>query len=413
MIEIYTPGDHHTYANVGRYTRIRSTSSNSVVLTYHHFWLYNIESKMILIMTYIVLVITTHGVELEVPQFVPNFYLSSALYHSITGVGLYGCARYCGLDTGCKSFTYNTTDLRCRLIEDDADTAPEQYGGSQGSIYGDRSAVISDESLMGACQNHNCPKYTSCVRLSSGSGVCIKTACGPTTENSHRGHWHTDVHSNTMTKVGVKRYLSCGTGYIGYRSVVCQESGNWSEPEDHCRDCGTPPSIPYAVISNGKTTIGSTRAYECELTTSASGPLNIECQQDGHWSNMSFECVPDCLIEPYIHNAYTTETVAPAGSAIPYVCDTGYQFTAGTGTRYCNNQGVWEDLDMTCDPVDCGPPTLFTGIVGIDTTEGYTYPSIATLYCGMLYSSSDPSNQFITCQSDGTWTQPQFTCIPL
>ncbi|XP_069112413.1 sushi, von Willebrand factor type A, EGF and pentraxin domain-containing protein 1-like isoform X2 [Argopecten irradians] len=371
------------------------------------------ESKMILVVTYIVLLITSHGVELEVPQFVPNFYLSSALYHSITGVGLYGCARYCGLDSGCKSFTYNTTDLRCRLIEDDAHTAPEQYGGSQGSIYGDRSAVISDESLMGACQNHNCPKYTSCVRLSSESGVCIKTACGPTTENSHRGHWHTDVYSNTMTKVGVKRYLSCSTGYIGYRSVVCQESGNWSEPEDHCRDCGTPPSIPYAVISNGKTTIGSTRAYECELTTSASGPLNIECQQDGHWSDMSFECVPDCLIEPYIHNAHTTETVAPAGSAIPYVCDTGYQFTAGNGTRYCNNQGVWEDLDMTCDPVDCGPPTLFTGIVDIATTEGYTYPSIATLYCGMDYYSTNSSNQYIMCQSDGTWTQPQFTCIPL
>ncbi|XP_033755496.1 CUB and sushi domain-containing protein 1-like isoform X2 [Pecten maximus] len=309
----------------------------------------NMESKTLLLILYMSYL--TCGIELNVPQFIRNFYLSSTGYLSISEVGLYSCARYCGMESDCKSFTYNTTDLRCRLIEDDVNTKPGKFGATPRNIYGDRATVISDESLMGTCRDHVCPDYTTCVRLSSGSRVCVITACGPTKEISYRGPENADNVSDTITPVGIQRYLLCDTGYIGYKTVVCLASGNWSEPELHCTDCGNPHSVSNAIISAGNTTIGSTRTYECIPTSTTSGSGDITCQPNGTWSGSSLECIPDCVIVSSMQNAITTATVAPAGTTISYTCDVGYVLASGTGNRHCNTQGSWEALDIVCDPV--------------------------------------------------------------
>ncbi|OWF48055.1 Sushi, von Willebrand factor type A, EGF and pentraxin domain-containing protein 1 [Mizuhopecten yessoensis] len=241
------------------------------------------QSNSLLLMFYISTL--TQGLELEVPQFLHNFCLSSTGYMSISEIGLYGCARRCGMYSGCKSFTYNIAHHRCLLNEDDANTASGQFNACPGFIYGDRAMLISDVTLMGPCSDHDCPYYTTCVRLYSTSRVCVASVCGP-----FAGvllSLKSDDISTTMSAVGVSRNIQCDTGYIGYKTVVCLANGLWSELEDTCTDCGNPPSVDNAVVSSGDTTIGSNRVYECLPTTTASGSGDITCQQDGTWSTSS------------------------------------------------------------------------------------------------------------------------------
>ncbi|XP_069112420.1 E-selectin-like [Argopecten irradians] len=206
---------------------------------------------------------------------------------------------------------------------------------------------------MGPCRDHSCPNYTSCVPLSSWSSVCVVTACGPTIEHANRGYHNSDDNSDTMTSVGVKRYLYCDTGYIGYRSVTCLANGNWSEPGDHCRDC--------AIVS----------------------PMQ---------------------------NAVTTATAAPAGSTITYTCNTGYTHVSGTGNRFCNSQGFWETLDITCSPVDCGDPGWPPGVNGM-SYGSLSYQGVVSYSCSSSYTSTNPGSMQVTCQSDGNWSPRQFDCM--
>ncbi|XP_069112419.1 sushi, von Willebrand factor type A, EGF and pentraxin domain-containing protein 1-like [Argopecten irradians] len=351
----------------------------------------------------------TLGIHQDLSQFLQDSYLSKTGYWSRNGTSLHRCARYCGMDTGCKSFTFNKTDLRCRLIEDDANSAPQYFGFELNCVYGDRSSVISN-SLMGPCRDHSCPNYTSCVPLSSGSSVCVVTACGPTIEPSHRGQGYSYDNSDTMTSVGVKRYMYCDTGYIGYRSVTCLANGNWSETNDHCTDCGSPPSVSNAVIAPGDTTIGSNRTFQCRPTFTASGSGNILCQANGDWSEASLECIPDCVIVSPIQNAVTTATAAPAGSTITYTCDTGYTHVSGTGTRFCNSQGIWQTLDITCNPVYCGDPGWPPGVTGM-SYGSLSYQGVVSYSCDSSYTSTNPGSMQVTCQSDGSWSSPQFQCL--
>ncbi|XP_060081270.1 sushi, von Willebrand factor type A, EGF and pentraxin domain-containing protein 1-like [Ylistrum balloti] len=310
----------------------------------------------------------THGIQLNVPHFQRNFYLSSTGFKSISEVGLYDCARHCGLESGCQSFTFSITDLRCRLIEDDSSTAPGQFQAKSGSIYGNGATAVSDESLMGTCQDHNCPEYSTCVRLTSASRVCVVTAWGSPPYDSNDSD--ADDVSPTMTPVGVIRYLSCPTGYSGYKTAVCLASGQWSDPARHCTSCGNPPNISSAIVSSGNTTTGSNRTYRCIAGTSASGSTAIRCGLDGNWSASTFVCVPDCVITTNMQQAHTTATDAPAGSIISYTCDTGYEQVGGTGNRLCNTQGVWEALDISCDlvAVTDNDPFCHSNMAKLDAT---------------------------------------------
>ncbi|XP_060081271.1 sushi, von Willebrand factor type A, EGF and pentraxin domain-containing protein 1-like [Ylistrum balloti] len=300
--------------------------------------------KISLLMFHILPVI--NGIQLDVPKFQSNFYLSSVGYKSISEIGLYECARCCGLESGCQSFTCSTTHLRCRLIEDDSSTAPGKFHANPGFIYGNRTTVVLNEALMGPCYDHDCPNYTSCVRLSSTSRICIITACGPPPFIMYDSN--DDDVSQTMIPVGVLRYLPCPSGTTGYRYATCLANGQWSEPVSHCSDCGNPPNISNAIVSAGNTTIGSNRIYHCSPATNTSGSGFITCRPNITWSEPSLVCIPDCVIITNMQNAYTTATVAPAGITIQYTCDTGYEWQSGTGGRLCNANGVWENLDITC-----------------------------------------------------------------
>ncbi|XP_060081272.1 sushi, von Willebrand factor type A, EGF and pentraxin domain-containing protein 1-like [Ylistrum balloti] len=351
----------------------------------------------------------TRGVELEVPQFVSTHYSSTTGYRSIREIGLYSCARQCGLESGCNSFTYNLKNHRCLLHEDSVYTALGNYEAYPEYVYGDRATIVSDESLMGKCREHDCPNYTSCIRLTSASTVCVITACGPMAELPYFIDY--DNISSTMSPVGVTRYLPCDPGYIGHREVVCLPTGQWSEPEVKCEDCGDPPSVSDAVVTVGSTTIGSSRKYECSQGTTSFGSGVILCQDNGQWSVPSLKCVPDCVISTHMHHAYTTATVAPAGRLIHYKCNTGYHQLTGTGNRYCNTDGLWEALDIICSEVDCGSPPLPQVGAHITAYHQLTYIYTITYGCDTGLVSTQPGKMTLNCQSDGHWSPVEYQCL--
>ncbi|XP_069114406.1 sushi, von Willebrand factor type A, EGF and pentraxin domain-containing protein 1-like [Argopecten irradians] len=342
--------------------------------------------------------------ELEVPRFVRNFRLSSTGYYSAYGWGLYSCARFCGRQAGCKSFTYKTEDLGCRFIEEDATTEPGQYTESSGYIYGDRKTILPNEPLMGSCRDHSCPDYQTCFRLSSGSTVCLVTVCGPTPGVPV----NVDI-SPTMGLVGSPRQLHCDSGYQGFRTVTCLSNGNWSETENNCTglsDCGDPPGVTHAVISVGHTTMGSTRSYQCIAETIPSGSGDITCQQDGNWSASSLVCVPDCGTPSSLSNATVSNGNTTLGSTRTYEC-IPTSIASGSGNITCQQDGMWSASSLVCVP-GCGDPQVISN--AIVSTGNTTIGSNRTYEC--IPTSTASGSGDITCQSNGTWTSPSLVCIP-
>ncbi|KAL5019495.1 hypothetical protein ScPMuIL_002387 [Solemya velum] len=89
---------------------------------------------------------------------------------------------------------------------------------------------------------------------------------------------------------------SCVEGYestISELTLGCLEDGSWSTGNIVCSvpDCGQPPEVPNADISEGETSIGSTRIYTCQSDFYMWGePNSITCLEDGSWSDTTIGC---------------------------------------------------------------------------------------------------------------------------
>lgn len=214
------------------------------------------------------------------------------------------------------------------------------------------------------------------------------------------------------TSIGATRTYECNPQTIAFGSgdILCQQDGTWSNTSLVCVfDCGTPLTLSNAIISAGNTTQGSTRTYECIHQSTASGSGDITCQSDGTWTVASLMCNSDCVVVTNMLNAFTSATVAPAGTTISYTCHAGFVQTAGTGNRFCNEQGSWEALDITCNPTnDCGnPPMVSNATVSNGST---TIGSTRTYECVPASTASGFGE--ITCQPNKTWSVPSLVCIP-
>ena len=128
------------------------------------------------------------------------------------------------------------------------------------------------------------------------------------------------------------------------------------------------------------------------------------------------------------------------GSIALYSCQEGYTLN-GNDERTCLSDGEWSGADPTCESkfckvlvnhgmyklfggkspcdlilfylpllpvVDCGNPPLLPGSsVSLSSTS---FGSVATYTCdpGLVLVGEDTT---ITCEADGEWSEPGFTCV--
>ncbi|XP_078578152.1 P-selectin-like [Branchiostoma floridae x Branchiostoma japonicum] len=210
---------------------------------------------------------------------------------------------------------------------------------------------------------------------------------------------------------------TCNNGYVrnGATGATCQADGTWSNPVHTCTPIQCPvlsaPANGVRSPTTGSNFYTNTIAFTCNAGYQLTGTSPLTCQADGTWSNT----VPTCTrIQCPVLSAPTNGIRTPATGAnlyqdtITFTCNNGYVRVGDFDTR-CQANGQWSNPVPTCTPRQC--PALTPPANGALSSAGpYFNPNQVTVTCNSGYQRNGVSP--VTCQADGTWSNPVPTCTP-
>ncbi|XP_035660889.1 sushi, von Willebrand factor type A, EGF and pentraxin domain-containing protein 1-like [Branchiostoma floridae] len=203
--------------------------------------------------------------------------------------------------------------------------------------------------------------------------------------------------------------FTCESGYEldGDASTTCQVDGTWTHPVPTCTALQCPE---VTGPDNGAVTPTDTRSYgdvvrfTCDAGYELDGEESITCQADGTWDDDAPTCrdIDGCSPSPCAPLATCTDTPAPRIGAT-CTCEPGYD-----GDGAADGTG--------CTAVHCPEPTPPEngGMYG----HSFSYMDEVKFYCNRGdYVENLPAYRLdgaatLTCQADGTWSDPVPTCIP-
>ncbi|XP_035022889.2 sushi domain-containing protein 1 isoform X6 [Hippoglossus stenolepis] len=177
-------------------------------------------------------------------------------------------------------------------------------------------------------------------------------------------------------------------------------------------DCGQPASVEDTVLLPATgTTYGSVATRVCdEGFIWGSGHNTSVCGADGLWSGPTMVCEEIDCQEPVHkpHSKILWDGTSHIGSVVSYQCDEGYHSRGLKNNSLCGESGLWEDIDLWCEVVDCGQPASVEDTVLLPAT-GTTYGSVATRVCdeGFIWGSGHNTS---VCGADGLWSGPTMVC---
>uniref|UniRef100_A0A8C7LRB5 Sushi domain containing 1 n=1 Tax=Oncorhynchus mykiss TaxID=8022 RepID=A0A8C7LRB5_ONCMY len=182
----------------------------------------------------------------------------------------------------------------------------------------------------------------------------------------------TGTHYGSVAKFG------CSEGFFwksGENSSVCGAESVWKGPSLVCEeiDCGEPVFISHAKMLWDRTSlIGSVVYYQCvEGYYSTSGKCYTECGENGLWEDIEIQCEElNCgapLTLPHTNMLWDNTTVL--GSVIEYVCKDGFYQEGGNSLSTCISSGQWGIVSIICKAT-CGPaPALANTEVVLQNTS--------------------------------------------
>ncbi|KAI1231212.1 hypothetical protein IHE44_0008149 [Lamprotornis superbus] len=295
---------------------------------------------------------------------------------------------------------------------------------------------------------------------------CLLVSCG------HPGSPpHSQISGDKHTVGSVVRYSCLGRRtLVGNSTRMCQLDGRWSGSLPHCSviSCGNPGTPSNArVIFNDGLVFSSSIIYQCREGFYSTGVLSRHCTVNGTWTGSSpectvincgdpgvpanglrlgsdftynksvvFQCTPGFMMESDRAAALTctkdrtwngTKPVCKAitcrapqaipngkvvgsdfswGSSVSYACLEGYQLSL-PAVLTCEGNGTWSGDIPQCFPVFCGDPG--TPAQGRREDRGFTYRSSVSFSCLAPLVLVGSARRF--CQSDGTWSGTQPSCI--
>uniref|UniRef100_A0A8C2U204 CUB and Sushi multiple domains 2 n=1 Tax=Coturnix japonica TaxID=93934 RepID=A0A8C2U204_COTJA len=245
----------------------------------------------------------------------------------------------------------------------------------------------------------------------------------------------------------------CSHGYylLGTHVLTCQGDGTWDRALPQCLlvSCGHPGSPPHAQISGDKYTVGSVVRYSCLGKRALIGNSTRMCQLDGRWSGSLPHCSggsQGVCGDPGIpsHGIGLGDEFG-VDSVVRFSCEPGYTLR-GSSERTCQANGSWSGVQPECEGTDPalipgqaemkwdhsvdGSPidlvfhsfslivtllfSVFCGDPGIPAQgrredRGFTYRSSVSFSCLAPMVLVGSARRF--CQSDGTWSGTQPSCI--
>ncbi|XP_038129575.1 sushi domain-containing protein 1 isoform X1 [Cyprinodon tularosa] len=220
-----------------------------------------------------------------------------------------------------------------------------------------------------------------------------------------------------MSTVGSKVVYTCDNGYINVGKgnlSVCAPNGGWEVPSLSCQEisCAEPPFIEHATMQwDGSPQVGSVVFYQCEPGYYTRGPKNYSvCGENGLWQDVELLCEEIiCSEPPFIDHAnMQLEGKQRVGSVVYYQCEEGYYTTGLRNYSECGENGLWQDVDLLCEEVNCGPPTCLPNTKLL--WDGSSTPgSVAQCACvDGFYQES--GNNLSTCLKSGVWGEISVKC---
>ncbi|XP_038857571.1 sushi domain-containing protein 1 isoform X3 [Salvelinus namaycush] len=223
--------------------------------------------------------------------------------------------------------------------------------------------------------------------------------------------------SATGTRYGSVAKFGCSEGFFwksGENSSVCGAESVWKGPSLVCEevDCGLPPALPHSVMLwNQSTRIGSEVVYQCNSGYYNVGEGNVSvCTAKGQWDQTSFLCEEiDCGEPVFIsHAKMLWDRTSLIGSVVYYQCVEGYYSTSGKCYTECGENGLWENIELQCEELNCGAPLTLphTNMLWDNTT---VLGSVIEYVCKDGFYQ-EGGNSLSTCISSGQWGIVSIIC---
>ncbi|XP_054466736.1 sushi, von Willebrand factor type A, EGF and pentraxin domain-containing protein 1 isoform X1 [Anoplopoma fimbria] len=240
--------------------------------------------------------------------------------------------------------------------------------------------------------------------------LCQDILCGDPPILPHTGQ----VWNGGFTP-GSKVTYYCKIGFYhseGNNMSLCSINGYWTNPNISCKevDCGVPPPIPHSIMLWDKiSTLGSQVVYQCNPGYRSVGNVSV-CAASGDWDAVSLLCQEIICQEPVFkpHAKMLWDGTTHVGSVVYYQCEEGYYTRSLRNYSVCGENGLWEDIDLWCEEISCGPPlTLPHTNLRWDRTSR---PGSVALYECMDGFYQMSGNNISTCLLSGQWGKVSVKC---
>ncbi|XP_003387839.1 PREDICTED: sushi, von Willebrand factor type A, EGF and pentraxin domain-containing protein 1-like isoform X2 [Amphimedon queenslandica] len=204
---------------------------------------------------------------------------------------------------------------------------------------------------------------------------------------------------------------TCNPGFdiIGESIRTCQENGQWSGVAPFCQSatCELLSSPKNGRVSFTGVTINSEATYTCFPGFILIGYEIRTCQNNGQWSGQEPHCrAVSCGPLDDIENGQVIVSGSDVFSIATYTCSEGFGLV-GVSSRICETNGVWSDSPPVCEPADCGQ--LESPANGMVETTGTKFYDTAVYSCMPGYRLQGDDSR--TCSENGKWTGTAPICI--
>uniref|UniRef100_A0A452HNP9 Uncharacterized protein n=1 Tax=Gopherus agassizii TaxID=38772 RepID=A0A452HNP9_9SAUR len=210
--------------------------------------------------------------------------------------------------------------------------------------------------------------------------------------------------------------FSCELGYTlrGSSERTCHANGSWSgmQPECEVISCGNPGTPSNArVVFNDGLVFSSSIIYQCREGYYSTGVLSRHCTVNGTWTGSTPECtVINCGDPGVPANGFRLGNDFNYNKTVVFQCIPGYMMESDRASSLiCTKDRTWNGTKPVCKAITCKSPQVIPNgkVVGSD----FSWGSSVSYACLEGYQLSLPA--ILTCEGNGTWTGELPQCFPV
>uniref|UniRef100_A0A8C3I1H3 CUB and Sushi multiple domains 2 n=1 Tax=Chrysemys picta bellii TaxID=8478 RepID=A0A8C3I1H3_CHRPI len=210
--------------------------------------------------------------------------------------------------------------------------------------------------------------------------------------------------------------FSCEPGYTlrGSSERTCHANGSWSGTQPECEviSCGNPGTPSNArVVFNDGLVFSSSIIYQCREGYYSTGVLSRHCTVNGTWTGSTPECtVINCGDPGVPANGFRLGNDFNYNKTVVFQCIPGYMMESDRASSLiCTKDRTWNGTKPVCKAITCKSPQVIPNgkVMGSD----FSWGSSVSYGCLEGYQLSLPA--VLTCEGNGTWTGELPQCFPV